>query len=119
MKITDLQLRLGINQIRTQLHGCLKIIAQHLQPSASKKYTFHCNLFFSDTHIWIQKRLEHFCMKPVFKKLLNNLCKDCLFSEFGRWMWKIDGCSMGDPILVVLSNILCVKLEFDVVKALN
>ena len=32
---------------------------------------------------------------------------------------QVDGCPMGAPILVVLSNVLCVKMEFDVVKPLE
>ena len=32
---------------------------------------------------------------------------------------QVDGCPMGDPISVVLSNLFSVKMEFDVVKPLK
>ena len=32
---------------------------------------------------------------------------------------QVDGCPMGGPISVVLSNIFCVKMEFNVVKPLK
>ena len=37
----------------------------------------------------------------------------------GRWIRQVDGCPMGGPISVVLSNIFCVKMESDVVKPLK
>ena len=33
--------------------------------------------------------------------------------------WQVDGCPMGGPISVFLSNIFCVKMEFDVAKPLK
>ena len=69
--------------------------------------------------LWIKKKLEPFCKKSVSRKLLNMLCKDCFFFAYGTLIRKIDGCSMRGPISAVLSNILCVKLEFDVVKPLK
>ena len=69
--------------------------------------------------IYIQKKLEPFCKKSVFKQLLNKLCKDCTFLADDRLIIQVDGCLMGGPISVVLSNIFCVKIEFDVVKPLK
>ena len=37
----------------------------------------------------------------------------------GRLIRQADECPMGSPISVVLSNIFCVKMEFDVVKSLK
>ena len=69
--------------------------------------------------IYVRKKLEPFCKKSVFKKLLNKLCKGCTFLADGKLIRQVDGCPMGGPISVVLSNIFCVKMEFDVVKPLK
>ena len=37
----------------------------------------------------------------------------------GRLIRQVDGCPMGGPISVILCNIFCVKMEFDVVKPLK
>ena len=66
--------------------------------------------------IFVRKKLEPFSKKSVFKKLLNKLCKGCAFLADGRLIKQVDGCPMGGSISVVLSNIFCVKMEFDVVK---
>ena len=57
-----------------------------------------------------------FCKKSVFKKLLNKLCKGGTFLADAKLIRQVDGYPMGGPISVVLSNIFCVKMEFDVVK---
>ena len=47
------------------------------------------------------------------------MCKGCTFLANGRLIRQVDGCPMGGPISVVLSNIFCVKMEFNVVKPLK
>ena len=47
------------------------------------------------------------------------MCKGCTFLADGKLIRQVDGCPMGGPISVVLSNIFCVKMEFDVVKPLK
>ena len=69
--------------------------------------------------IYVRKKLEPFCKKSVFKKLLNKLCKGCTFLADSKLIRQVDGCPMGGPISVVLSNIFCQKMEFDVVKPLK
>ena len=69
--------------------------------------------------IYVRKKLELFCEKSVFKKLLNKLCKGCTFLADDRLIRQVQGCPMGGPISVVFSNIFCVKMEFDVVKSLK
>ena len=72
------------------------------------------------THeIYVRKKLEPFCKKSAFKKLLNKLYKCCTFLADGRLIRQVDGFPMSGPILVVLSIIFCVKMEFDVVKQLK
>ena len=60
-----------------------------------------------------------FRKKSVFKKLLNKFCKGCTFLADGRLIRQVDGCPMGGLISVVLSNIFCVKMEFDVVLTIK
>ena len=74
--------------------------------------------FFLD-EIYVRKKLEPFCKKSVFKKLLNKLCKGFTFLADGKLIRQVDGCPKGGPISVVLSNIFCVKMEFDAVKPLK
>ena len=69
--------------------------------------------------IYIRKKLEPFCEKSVVKELLNKLYRGCTFLADGRLIIQVDGCPMGGLISVVLSNIFCVKMEFDVVKPLK
>ena len=47
------------------------------------------------------------------------MCKDCTFLADGRLIRQIDRCPMRGPISVVLSNIFCVDMGFDVVKPLK
>ena len=69
--------------------------------------------------IYVRKKLDPFCKKWVFKKLLNKLYRGCTFLADGRLIRQVDGCAMDGPISVVLSNIFCVKMEFDVVWPLK
>ena len=55
--------------------------------------------------IYVRKNLEPFCKKSVLKKLLNKLHKGCTFLADGRLIRQVDGCPIGGPISVVLSNI--------------
>ena len=68
---------------------------------------------------YVQKKLEPFCKKSVFKNLLNKLCKGCNFLAEDKLIRQVDWCPMGGPISIVLSNIFCVKIESDVVKLLK
>ena len=47
------------------------------------------------------------------------MCEACNFLIYGGLIGKVDGCPMGGPISVVLSNRFRVKMEFDIVKHLN
>ena len=69
--------------------------------------------------IYVWQKLEPFCMKSVFKKFLNKLCKGCTFLGDGRSITQVDACPMGSPISVVFSNMLCVEIKFHVVKPVN
>ena len=69
--------------------------------------------------IYVRKKLEPFCKKSVFKKLLNKLYKGRTFLADGRLIRQVDGYPMGGPISVALSIIFCEKMEFDAVKPLK
>ena len=47
------------------------------------------------------------------------MCEACNFLIYGGLIGKVDGCPMGGPISVVLSNRFRVKMEFDIVKPLT
>ena len=59
--------------------------------------------------IYVRKKLEPFCKKPFFKKLLNKLCKGRTFLADVRSIRQVDGYPMGGPISVILSNIFCLE----------
>ena len=65
--------------------------------------------------IYFKKKLKPLCKKSIFKKLLNRLTIKCVFSANNRLMKKIDGCPMGGPLSVVLSDIYVCKMEEDIV----
>ena len=48
--------------------------------------------------IFFRKKLEHFCKKSVFKKLLNKLGKGCTFLTDGILIRQDDECPIGGPI---------------------
>ena len=56
---------------------------------------------------------------PLDSNEENVSCEGCTFLADGRLIRQVDGCPMGGPISVVLSNIFCSIMEFDVVKPLK
>ena len=60
--------------------------------------------------IYVWKKLEPFCKKLVFKKLLNKFCKGCTSLADAKLIRQVDGCPMGGPFSTALSNIFCVKM---------
>ena len=65
--------------------------------------------------IYPEKIIEPMCRKPIYKKLLIKLTKECTFSVNNRLIKKINGCFMGGPISVVFADIYMCKMEDDVV----
>ena len=67
--------------------------------------------------IYVRKKLKPFCKKRLtFKRLLERLTKECVFSVNDRLIKQIDGCPMGGSLSVVFSGIFMVKMETDVVN---
>ena len=70
--------------------------------------------------IYVNKKLKPFCKKRLtFKRLLERLAKECVFSANERLIKQIDGCSMGGVLSVVFSGIFMAKMENDVVGPAN
>ena len=65
--------------------------------------------------IYVKKEFMPFFKKSIFKKLLNKLSTECLYSANNKLVKQIDGCPMGGPIPVVLSDIYVCKMEEDIV----
>ena len=70
--------------------------------------------------IYVKKSLKPFCKKRlIFKRLLERLTKECVFSVNGRLIKQIDGCPMGGSISVVMAGIFMAKMENDIVNPLK
>ena len=66
--------------------------------------------------IYVRKAIKPFCPKRlIFKRLLERLTGECIFSVNGRLMKQIDGCQMGGPLSGRLADIFMIKLERNVV----
>ena len=77
-------------------------------------------MFLCETVDFILDKLYFWNNKKLFlknkKKLSNKLCKCCIFLAESKLIKQGDGCPMGDPVSVFLSNLFFVEMEFDVVK---
>ena len=63
--------------------------------------------------------LPQLSSKLIFRRLLNNVTKNTVFSFNGRLYRQTDGCGMGNPLSPVVANIFMSKLEADVVRPYN
>ena len=69
--------------------------------------------------IYIHKKLPEICNKLIFKRLLTKITTENTFT-FNDILYKqIDGCTMGGPLSVILSDIHMIKMENDVVIPFN
>ncbi len=70
--------------------------------------------------IYVRKAIKPFCEKRLhFKRLLERLTGECIFSVNGRLMKQIDGCQMGGPLSGRFADIFMIKLERSVVVPRN
>ena len=70
--------------------------------------------------IYVNKKIKPFCEKRLhFKRLLERLTGECIFSVNGRLMKQIDGCQMGGPLSGRFADIFMNRLERDVVIPRN
>ena len=66
--------------------------------------------------IYTHKKLPQICSKLVFRRLLEKITKDCTFQLCFKFYKQVDGCVMGGPLSVTLSDIYMSKMEDDVVE---
>ena len=70
--------------------------------------------------IYENKVIKPMCKsKLIFRRLLEKLTKNCVFSVNGTLLKQIGGCPIGDAISVIMSGIHIARMEEDCVAALN
>ena len=66
--------------------------------------------------IYEKDRLPQLCKRPLFKKLLIQLTCDGIFMFDDKFYKQKEGCTMGGPLSVIISDIFMTKLEKKVVS---
>ena len=66
--------------------------------------------------IYVNRKMKPICSKLIFKQLLYKLTTECTFQFNMKLFKQIDGCSMGGPLSVTLSDINMTRTENNVVK---
>ena len=69
--------------------------------------------------IYERNMLPQLSSKLIFRRLLNSVTRNTVFSFNGKLYRQTDGCGMGNPLSPVLANIFMSKLEADVVRPFN
>ena len=69
--------------------------------------------------IYVKKKLPSLCKRTMFKKLLEKLTCECTFMFNDNFYEQVDGCTMGGPLSVILSNIFMTMVELQVVKPMK
>ena len=69
--------------------------------------------------IYVQKVLPQICSELIFKRLLMKLGTEVTFPFNNKFCKQINGCTMGGPLSVTLSDIYFLKMEIDVVRPLK
>ena len=65
--------------------------------------------------IYIRNKLPQLCERKFFKKFLIKLTCECTFMFNNLFFKQLNGCTMGGPLSVVLSNIFMTMLEMNIV----
>ena len=65
--------------------------------------------------IYQKKKLPQICSKTIFKRLLYKLTTEVSFQFNYKLFKQTDGCTMGGPLSVTLSDIHMIRMETDVV----
>ena len=65
--------------------------------------------------IYQKKKLPQICSKTIFKRLLYKLMTEVSFQFNYKLFKQTDGCTMGGPLSVTLSDIHMIRMETDVV----
>ena len=69
--------------------------------------------------IYQEHKLPKLCSKLVFKRLMYKLTTENTFIFQNKFYKQTDGCTMGGPLSVIMSDIFMTKLENDVVRPFN
>ena len=65
--------------------------------------------------IYQKKKLPQLCSKTIFKRLLYKLTTEVSFQFNYKLFKQTDGCTIGGPLSVTLSDIHMIRMETDVV----
>ena len=65
--------------------------------------------------IYINKKLPELCKRSIFRKFLLKLTCENTFMFNEKFFKQIDGCTMGGPLSVIMSNIFMTMLEVRIV----
>ena len=77
----------------------------------------HLKLFQDfQEEIYVNKKMKPICSKLIFKQLLYKLTTECTFQFNTKFFKQIDGCSMGGPLSVTLSDIHMTRTKNNVVR---
>ena len=63
-----------------------------------------------ETKIYNKKKLKAICSKFIFKRLLLKLATEVTFT-INNFFKQTDGCAMGGPLSVTLSDIFMIKMK--------
>ena len=66
--------------------------------------------------IYVENKLPKLCSQLIFKRLLLKLTAANTFMLNLKFYKQVDGCSMGGPLSVILSNIYMTRTERKVVE---
>ena len=69
--------------------------------------------------IYNRNKLPKICTKLIFKRLLTKLTTENTFTFNSKYYRQIDGCTMGGPLSVILSDICMTKIEKEIVVPTN
>ena len=61
--------------------------------------------------VYNKKKLKPICPKLIFKRLLLKLATEVTFTINNNFFKQTDGCTMGGPLSVTISDIFIIKME--------
>ena len=65
--------------------------------------------------IYVHNKLPMIRSKLIFRRLLEKITRENLFQLNSKFFKQTDGCAMGGPLSVILSDIWMVKMENNIV----
>ena len=77
------------------------------------------HLKYISEEIYTRDKLPHICIKLIFRRFRFKLATESTYIFQSQFYKQTDGCTMGGPLSVTVSNIYLTKLEKDQVKTLK